>query len=135
MIYAVKAASLSLQTLRKKGLSGADSPDLEADDSAGQSAEDDDKYRKISEDIDLMIDRQRLCVSDIIMYIRVLINESLYFYMSTCTCVPAGSGPLCIRPGPLRPPQCSAVLSPWDGVWFAEGRVVPPEAVQRRGRR
>nr|XP_040053425.1 myocyte-specific enhancer factor 2C-like [Gasterosteus aculeatus aculeatus] len=50
-----------LDTLRKKGLSGADSPDLEADDSAGQSAEDDDKYRKISEDIDLMIDRQRLC--------------------------------------------------------------------------
>ncbi|XP_037341517.2 myocyte-specific enhancer factor 2C-like isoform X1 [Pungitius pungitius] len=50
-----------VDTLRKKGLGGADSPDLEADDSAGQSPEDDDKYRKISEDIDLMIDRQRLC--------------------------------------------------------------------------
>ncbi|KAM8828728.1 myocyte-specific enhancer factor 2C-like isoform 2-T2 [Spinachia spinachia] len=50
-----------VDTLRKKGLGGADSPDLEADDSPGRSPEDDDKYQKISEDIDLMIDRQRLC--------------------------------------------------------------------------
>ncbi|KAJ4923374.1 hypothetical protein JOQ06_029588 [Pogonophryne albipinna] len=48
-------------TLRKKGLNGCDSPDIEADDSAGQSPESDDKYRKINEDIDLMINRQRLC--------------------------------------------------------------------------
>lgn len=51
------------QTLRKKGLNGCDSPDIEADDSAGQSPESDDKYRKINEDIDLMINRQRICVS------------------------------------------------------------------------
>ncbi|KAM7368615.1 hypothetical protein PAMP_012938 [Pampus punctatissimus] len=49
------------QTLRKKGLNGCDSPDIEADDSAGQSPESDDKYRKINEDIDLMINRQRIC--------------------------------------------------------------------------
>ncbi|GLD75289.1 myocyte enhancer factor 2ca isoform X2, partial [Lates japonicus] len=48
-------------TLRKKGLNGCDSPDIEADDSAGQSPESDDKYRKINEDIDLMINRQRIC--------------------------------------------------------------------------
>ncbi|KAF3848506.1 hypothetical protein F7725_015003 [Dissostichus mawsoni] len=52
-----------VDTLRKKGLNGCDSPDIEADDSAGQSPESDDKYRKINEDIDLMINRQRLCVS------------------------------------------------------------------------
>lgn len=52
-----------LQTLRKKGLNGCESPDIEADDSAGQSPESDDKYRKINEDIDLMINRQRICVS------------------------------------------------------------------------
>lgn len=51
------------QTLRKKGLNGCDSPDIEADDSAGQSPESDEKYRKINDDIDLMINRQRLCVS------------------------------------------------------------------------
>ncbi|KAJ3604789.1 hypothetical protein NHX12_026841 [Muraenolepis orangiensis] len=50
-----------VETLRKKGLSGCDSPDIEADDSAGQSPESDDKYRKINDDIDLMISRQRLC--------------------------------------------------------------------------
>ncbi|XP_029025892.1 myocyte-specific enhancer factor 2C isoform X2 [Betta splendens] len=50
-----------VDTLRKKGLNGCDSPDIEADDSAGQSPESDDKYRKINDDIDLMINRQRLC--------------------------------------------------------------------------
>ncbi|XP_026211392.1 myocyte-specific enhancer factor 2C-like isoform X3 [Anabas testudineus] len=50
-----------VDTLRKKGLNGCDSPDIEADDSAGQSPESDEKYRKINDDIDLMINRQRLC--------------------------------------------------------------------------
>ncbi|XP_067114026.1 myocyte enhancer factor 2ca [Osmerus mordax] len=50
-----------VDTLRKKGLNGCDSPDIEADDSAGQSPESEDKYRKINEDIDLIISRQRLC--------------------------------------------------------------------------
>ncbi|XP_005739196.1 myocyte-specific enhancer factor 2C-like isoform X1 [Pundamilia nyererei] len=50
-----------VDTLRKKGLNGCESPDIEADDSAGQSPELDDKCRKINEDIDLMINRQRIC--------------------------------------------------------------------------
>uniref|UniRef100_A0A8C4S8D3 Myocyte enhancer factor 2ca n=1 Tax=Erpetoichthys calabaricus TaxID=27687 RepID=A0A8C4S8D3_ERPCA len=50
-----------VETLRKKGLNGCDSPDPDADDSVGHSPESDDKYRKINEDIDLMINRQRLC--------------------------------------------------------------------------
>ncbi|KAI4876551.1 hypothetical protein NFI96_016584, partial [Prochilodus magdalenae] len=50
-----------VETLRKKGLNGCDSPDPDADDSAGHSPESEDKYRKINEDIDLMISRQRLC--------------------------------------------------------------------------
>ncbi|KAM9820975.1 myocyte-specific enhancer factor 2C-like [Neosynchiropus ocellatus] len=50
-----------VDTLRKKGMNGCESPDIEADDSAGQSPESDDKYRKINEDIDMMINRQRLC--------------------------------------------------------------------------
>ncbi|XP_072564982.1 myocyte enhancer factor 2cb isoform X9 [Paramormyrops kingsleyae] len=50
-----------VETLRKKGLNGCDSPDPDADDSLGHSPESEDKYRKINEDIDLMISRQRLC--------------------------------------------------------------------------
>ncbi|XP_068422577.1 myocyte enhancer factor 2cb isoform X2 [Clinocottus analis] len=50
-----------VETLRKKGLNGCDSPDQDADDSVGHSPESEDKYRKINEDIDLMISRQRLC--------------------------------------------------------------------------
>nr|ALU85241.1 myocyte enhancer factor 2ca variant 4 [Danio rerio] len=49
-----------VETLRKKGLNGCDSPDIDAGDS-GHSPESEDKYRKINEDIDLMISRQRLC--------------------------------------------------------------------------
>ncbi|KTF76585.1 hypothetical protein cypCar_00036849 [Cyprinus carpio] len=48
------------KTLRKKGLNGCDSPDIDAEDS-GHSPESGDKYCKINEDIDLMISRQRLC--------------------------------------------------------------------------
>uniref|UniRef100_A0A8C2C1C0 Myocyte enhancer factor 2ca n=1 Tax=Cyprinus carpio TaxID=7962 RepID=A0A8C2C1C0_CYPCA len=51
-----------VETLRKKGLNGCDSPDIDAEDS-GHSPESGDKYCKINEDIDLMISRQRLCVS------------------------------------------------------------------------
>ncbi|XP_051973243.1 myocyte-specific enhancer factor 2C-like isoform X1 [Xyrauchen texanus] len=49
-----------VETLRKKGLNGCDSPDIDAEDS-GHSPESEEKYRKINEDIDLMISRQRLC--------------------------------------------------------------------------
>uniref|UniRef100_A0A9J7X3W2 Myocyte enhancer factor 2ca n=1 Tax=Cyprinus carpio carpio TaxID=630221 RepID=A0A9J7X3W2_CYPCA len=49
-----------VETLRKKGLNGCDSPDIDAEDS-GHSPESGDKYCKINEDIDLMISRQRLC--------------------------------------------------------------------------
>uniref|UniRef100_A0A672MDX4 Myocyte-specific enhancer factor 2C-like n=1 Tax=Sinocyclocheilus grahami TaxID=75366 RepID=A0A672MDX4_SINGR len=44
-----------VETLRKKGLNGCDSPDIDAEDS-GHSPD-----RNINEDIDLMISRQRLC--------------------------------------------------------------------------
>ncbi|XP_012684097.1 myocyte enhancer factor 2cb isoform X3 [Clupea harengus] len=50
-----------METLRKKGLNGCDSPDADVEDSLGHSPESEDKYRKINEDIDLMISRQRLC--------------------------------------------------------------------------
>uniref|UniRef100_A0A2K5F4R4 Myocyte enhancer factor 2C n=1 Tax=Aotus nancymaae TaxID=37293 RepID=A0A2K5F4R4_AOTNA len=63
-----------VETLRKKGLNGCDSPDPDADDSVGHSPESEDKYRKINEDIDLMISRQRLCLLLLI----------LFFYLFFC---------------------------------------------------
>nr|XP_049593535.1 myocyte-specific enhancer factor 2C isoform X2 [Syngnathus scovelli] len=50
-----------IHTLRKKGLSGSQSPDVEADDSAGQSPETDDKYLQMGTDVDLMLNRQPVC--------------------------------------------------------------------------
>ncbi|XP_037122061.1 myocyte-specific enhancer factor 2C-like [Syngnathus acus] len=51
-----------IHTLRKKGLSGSKSPDMEADDdSAGQSPETDDKYLQMGTDVDLMLNRQPIC--------------------------------------------------------------------------
>ncbi|XP_061603560.1 myocyte-specific enhancer factor 2C-like isoform X3 [Phyllopteryx taeniolatus] len=51
-----------VHTLRKKGLSGSESPDVEADDSAGQSPDADDKFPKLlDDDIDLMLTRHRIC--------------------------------------------------------------------------
>ena len=80
------------QTLRKKGLNGCDSPDPDADDSVGHSPESEDKYRKINEDIDLMINRQRLCVStstDISIPSSHLFFSLffLFVFVSFCVCV------------------------------------------------
>lgn len=71
-----------IQTLRKKGLNGCESPDIEADDSAGQSPELDDKYRKINEDIDLMINRQRICVCSHLLFLMhsVVLSSFVFPY-------------------------------------------------------
>uniref|UniRef100_A0A8B9KHR6 Myocyte enhancer factor 2cb n=1 Tax=Astyanax mexicanus TaxID=7994 RepID=A0A8B9KHR6_ASTMX len=70
-----------VETLRKKGLNGCDSPDPDADDSAGHSPESEDKYRKINEDIDLMISRQRLCAvppSNYDMPVSIPVSNQIY---------------------------------------------------------
>lgn len=56
-------SKLCISDVEKEGPNGCDSPDPDADDSVGHSPESEDKYRKINEDIDLMISRQRLCVA------------------------------------------------------------------------
>uniref|UniRef100_A0AAY5ED65 MADS-box domain-containing protein n=1 Tax=Electrophorus electricus TaxID=8005 RepID=A0AAY5ED65_ELEEL len=70
-----------VETLRKKGLNGCDSPDPDADDSVGHSPESEDKYRKINEDIDLMISRQRLCAvppSNYEMPVSIPVSNQIY---------------------------------------------------------
>ncbi|XP_030623357.1 myocyte enhancer factor 2cb isoform X4 [Chanos chanos] len=70
-----------VETLRKKGLNGCDSPDPDADDSVGHSPESEDKYRKINEDIDLMISRQRLCAvppSNYDMPVSIPVSNQIY---------------------------------------------------------
>ncbi|KAI7812717.1 putative myocyte-specific enhancer factor 2C [Triplophysa rosa] len=69
-----------VETLRKKGLNGCDSPDPDADDSVGHSPESEDKYRKINDDIDLhMISRQRLCAVPPSSYdMSIPMNNQIY---------------------------------------------------------
>ncbi|XP_051975897.1 myocyte-specific enhancer factor 2C-like isoform X5 [Xyrauchen texanus] len=69
-----------VETLRKKGLNGCDSPDPDADDSVGHSPESEDKYRKINDDIDLhMISRQRLCAVPPSNYdMSIPVNNQIY---------------------------------------------------------
>ncbi|XP_051527738.1 myocyte-specific enhancer factor 2C-like isoform X1 [Myxocyprinus asiaticus] len=69
-----------VETLRKKGLNGCDSPDPDADDSVGHSPESEDKYRKINDDIDLhMISRQRLCAVPSSNYeMPIPVNNQIY---------------------------------------------------------
>ncbi|XP_051957822.1 myocyte enhancer factor 2cb isoform X4 [Xyrauchen texanus] len=69
-----------VETLRKKGLNGCDSPDPDADDSVGHSPESEDKYRKINDDIDLhMISRQRLCAVPSSNYeMSIPMNNQIY---------------------------------------------------------
>ncbi|TRZ02298.1 hypothetical protein DNTS_025277 [Danionella cerebrum] len=69
-----------VETLRKKGLNGCDSPDPDADDSVGHSPESDEKCRRINEDIDLhMISRQRLCAVPSSTYdMSIPVNNQIY---------------------------------------------------------
>ncbi|XP_073695863.1 myocyte enhancer factor 2cb isoform X6 [Garra rufa] len=69
-----------VETLRKKGLNGCDSPDPDADDSVGHSPESDEKYRKINDDIDLhMISRQRICAVPSSTYeMPIPVNNQIY---------------------------------------------------------
>ncbi|XP_016317262.1 myocyte enhancer factor 2cb isoform X3 [Sinocyclocheilus anshuiensis] len=70
-----------VETLRKKGLNGCDSPDPDADDSVGHSPESEEqKYRKINDDIDLhMISRQRICAVPSSTYeMPIPMNNQIY---------------------------------------------------------
>ncbi|XP_043094932.1 myocyte enhancer factor 2cb isoform X3 [Puntigrus tetrazona] len=69
-----------VETLRKKGLNGCDSPDPDADDSVGHSPESEDKFRKINDDIDLhMISRQRICAVPSSTYeMPIPVNNQIY---------------------------------------------------------
>ncbi|XP_050964801.1 myocyte enhancer factor 2cb isoform X2 [Labeo rohita] len=69
-----------VETLRKKGLNGCDSPDPDADDSVGHSPESDEKYHKINDNIDLhMISRQRICAVPSSTYeMPIPVNNQIY---------------------------------------------------------
>lgn len=54
---------LCFQTLRKKGFNGCDSPEPDGDDSIDQSPLMEDKYRKGSEDLDILFKRYGVSTS------------------------------------------------------------------------
>ncbi|XP_027766371.1 myocyte-specific enhancer factor 2D homolog, partial [Empidonax traillii] len=53
----LRLSRLCFQTLRKKGFNGCDSPEPDGDDSIDQSPLMEDKYRKGSEDLDILFKR------------------------------------------------------------------------------
>lgn len=56
-IFCISLSNLNLQTLRKKGFNGCDSPEPDGEDSIDQSPLNDDKYRKATEDLDVLFKR------------------------------------------------------------------------------
>uniref|UniRef100_A0A8C4Q6W3 Myocyte enhancer factor 2A n=1 Tax=Eptatretus burgeri TaxID=7764 RepID=A0A8C4Q6W3_EPTBU len=52
-----------IETLKKKGLNGFDSPDSEPEENMGPSPHAEEKFRKINEDFDNMLRNQRMCAS------------------------------------------------------------------------
>uniref|UniRef100_UPI00358F4068 myocyte-specific enhancer factor 2C-like isoform X2 n=1 Tax=Myxine glutinosa TaxID=7769 RepID=UPI00358F4068 len=52
-----------IETLKKKGLNGFDSPDSEPEENMGPSTHAEEKFRKINEDFDNMLRNQRMCAS------------------------------------------------------------------------
>lgn len=77
----------SLQTLRKKGFNGCNSPEPDGDDSIDQSPLNEDKYRK-TEDLDSLF--KRYGVSTVI-----LLSPCLTYPFSSSLCLPT-SLPLCL---------------------------------------
>lgn len=76
-----KAQFLHLQTLRKKGFNGCDSPEPDGEDSIDQSPLNDDKYRKTTEDLDVLF--KRYGVSFVNFTLKSSLNScSIFLYCS-----------------------------------------------------
>lgn len=74
-----KAQFLHLQTLRKKGFNGCDSPEPDGEDSIDQSPLNDDKYRKTTEDLDVLF--KRYGVSFVNFTFKSSLNSCSFFIL------------------------------------------------------
>ncbi|XP_061657487.1 myocyte-specific enhancer factor 2C-like isoform X2 [Syngnathoides biaculeatus] len=93
-----------VDTLRKKGLSGSDSPDMDADDSAGLSPDVDHKFPKLlDDDMDLMLNRQRVCALPASNYDMCINASPLLYSHPAIGGAAAGHNLLPIHHAPMSP--------------------------------
>uniref|UniRef100_A0A4W5QVJ5 Myocyte enhancer factor 2D n=1 Tax=Hucho hucho TaxID=62062 RepID=A0A4W5QVJ5_9TELE len=65
-----------IETLRKKGFSGCESPEPDGEDSIDQSPLNDDKYRKTTEDLDILFKRYSSSVPPLTFSVPVTVQAS-----------------------------------------------------------
>lgn len=74
---------LCFQTLRKKGFNGCDSPEPDGDDSIDQSPLMEDKYRKGSEDLDILFKRYGVSSCPWLEILHYMFFSVLFLFCST----------------------------------------------------
>lgn len=74
---------LCFQTLRKKGFNGCDSPEPDGDDSIDQSPLMEDKYRKGSEDLDILFKRYGVSTCPWLENLHYMFFSVLFLFCST----------------------------------------------------
>uniref|UniRef100_A0A8C3QHX9 Myocyte enhancer factor 2D n=1 Tax=Cyanoderma ruficeps TaxID=181631 RepID=A0A8C3QHX9_9PASS len=83
-----------IETLRKKGFNGCDSPEPDGDDSIDQSPLMEDKYRKGSEDLDILFKRYGVSTCPWLENLHYMFFSVLFLFCSTSP-----------QPRPLAPPR------------------------------
>lgn len=83
-----------IETLRKKGFNGCDSPEPDGDDSIDQSPLMEDKYRKGSEDLDILFKRYGVSTCPCLENLHYMFFSVLFLFCSTSP-----------RPRPPLPPR------------------------------
>lgn len=79
-----------IKTLRKKGFNGCDSPEPDGEDSIDQSPLNDDKYRKTTEDLDVLFKRYGvsdptwISITNLHIYVIHNILELLFWFSLDC---------------------------------------------------
>lgn len=106
----LKVSRLCFQTLRKKGFNGCDSPEPDGDDSIDQSPLMEDKYRKGSEDLDILFKRYGVSTCPVAGKPSLFVLFVLFFFCSISSPPSPTSSPTPPCPPP-SPPRTSQALN------------------------
>lgn len=71
--------------MRKKGFNGCDSPEPDGEDSIDQSPLNDDKYRKTTEDLDVLFKRYGVSHLTYAGLANVLVFHTEYILITVCS--------------------------------------------------
>lgn len=114
----LKLSRLCFQTLRKKGFNGCDSPEPDGDDSIDQSPLMEDKYRKGSEDLDILFKRYGVSTCPLAgkpsLYVLFCFVFLLFDFPPTSSPDPSLTPPPC--PSPVPPPNVTGAEQEAQGV-------------------